>query len=125
MNTSLHDLMNTVESIEFDANMSVFSGFNSFLRALSKNETIIQLKQLLVESPIEHEILAHLINLLGEDVDPQFAHPKDVPIAAYLYVLSFSKEFPLLAIEKVLQTPNLTWAKRLAETMMANQSLPT
>jgi hypothetical protein len=48
-----------------------------------------------------------LIALLGEIDDLQYTHPKDVQIAAYLYVLSLGKEFPLLASEKVLQTPNL------------------
>ena len=126
MGNSIHDLMNTVESVTFDAQMSIFSGFNSFLRALREDETIKQLQQILIASPNEsNHILTRLIALLEEIDDLRYAHPKDVQIASYLYVLSLGKEFPLSVTEKVLQTPNLMWAKRFAEMMSANQSLPT
>ncbi len=122
MDTSLHDLMDTVESIEFDAQMSVFSGFNSFLRALNENSTITQIKQLLANSrPKYAKIVLRVIDLLAESTDPQFAHPNDVAIASYLYVLSSSKEFSVLAAEKVLLVSNFMWAKRLAETILANR----
>ena len=85
MNASLHDLMNTVESIEFDAQMSVFSGFRSFLKALTEDKTVKELQHSIVKSHDEEIIILNrLTALLEELADPQYAHPKDVAIAAYL-----------------------------------------
>jgi len=124
MNASLHDLMNTVESIEFDAQMSVFSGFRSFLKTLGEDKTVKELQHRAAQSHDEDTVILNRLTALLEKVaDPQYAHPMDVTIAAYLYALSSSKEFSGLASEKVLQIANLMWAKQLAETILANQMI--
>ncbi len=128
MNTSLHDLISVIESVKFDANMSVFSGFNSFHRALAGDQTIQDIRQLLIDSPSANEqILARLVSLLEEKTNPQFEHPHDITIASYLFALSASLN-NVIAIEvakKILATSNLIWAKRLAEIVLANQTATT
>jgi hypothetical protein len=51
--------MNTVESVTFDAQMSVFSGFNSFLSALREDETIKQRQQVVIVSSDEKPSFWH------------------------------------------------------------------
>lgn len=125
MNTSLHDLINVIESVKFDTNMSVFSGFNSFHRALAGDQTIQQLRQLLMDSPNTNEqLLNHLTSLLEMDSDLRYEHPFDIAIASYLFVLSNNVGAVGVA-KRILSIPNLVWAKRLAEIVLANQTATT
>jgi len=127
MHTSLSDLTTVIESIEFGANLRVFSGFNSFYGALRENHTINQLQQLLADYPAENEqLLLRLKTLLAQNDEPRYAHPHDVPIASYLFVLSnvSHNELAIEAAKKVLATANLIWAKRLAEIVLAEQTVP-
>lgn len=125
MNTSLHDLINVIESVKFDANMSVFSGFNSFHRAVGGDQTIQGLSQLLIDFPTASEQLSErLVSLLERDVQPEYEHPYDIAIASYLFALSASSNnvMTIEAAKKILATSNLIWAKRLAEIVLANQT---
>ncbi|MBI1278595.1 MAG: hypothetical protein GC179_10760 [Anaerolineaceae bacterium] len=125
MITSLHELINIIESVNFDANMSVFSGFNSFHRALVGNQTIQELREVLTDFPnAAEELYDHFISLIQQDTQSQYEHPHDIAISSYLFALSTSSNngMALEAAKEITLIPNLIWAKRLAEIILANQT---
>lgn len=114
-----------IESPEFDANMSVFSGFNSFHRALAQNQTVQNLRHLIVEVPNANErLLERLVELVEKDSQSTFQHTYDVAIAAYLYAISESSNIgrAIESATNILTVPNLDWARRLAEIVLENQT---
>lgn len=125
MITSLHELINIIESVNFDANMSVFSGFNSFHRALAGNQTIQELREVLIDFPnTVEELYDHFITLIQQDTQSQYEHPHDIAISSYLFALSTSSNngVALEAAKEIMLIPNLIWAKRLAEIVIANET---
>jgi hypothetical protein len=113
------DLFEQIESQRFAAYMNLASGFSVFQLALRENEALAQLAVVLVQSPQDAQaVLQRLLDLLKANEQPEYAHPYDAAIAGYLYVIS--RADPSLAkraIEGVLATPQLWWARRLAQQL--------
>jgi hypothetical protein len=116
----LDNLFNTIESSEFDANINILSGFSTMLRALENDDVLMQLVVELSESSDnKRRVFERLLKLLPENPHPEYAHPHDVAVAAYLYVLNQADvELGHLAAEKVVNTPTLWWARRLAKHIL-------
>ncbi len=117
---NLNDLFNTIESSEFDANINILSGFNTMLRAMENDDV---LKQLVVElsesSDNKRRIFQRLLELLPQNPNPEYAHPRDVALAAYLYVLhQVDRHLAHQAAERIRQIPGLWWARRLAQHIL-------
>jgi hypothetical protein len=113
------DLFAEVESQRFAANFRILSGFRVFQLALQADATLAQLSTALAQSPQDAQaVLQRLLDLLKANEQPEYAHPYDAAIAGYLYVIS--RADPSLtkrAIEGVLATPQLWWARRLAQQL--------
>jgi hypothetical protein len=117
---NLDNLLNTIESSEFDANINILSGFNTMLRAMENDDVLNQLIVELRESPDKkRRVFERLLELLPQNPHPQYAHPRDVAVAAYLYSLQqIDGELGHRAAEHVLQTPRFWWAGRLAQYIL-------
>ena len=61
VSTSLSDLQIYLESVEFDAQMQVFSGFKTFYSALEASEAIAQFVQVIAGEPtFQQQVFARL-----------------------------------------------------------------
>jgi len=125
MNTSLHDLMSKIENIEFDARMNIFSGTRIFMSALQGNATIQQLTDELAKHPdARQEIFDHLLKLLDQNDDLNYAHPYDVALSTYLYALDQTDVALASEAAKILsQRKDLAWSRRLAHTIQENHKV--
>jgi hypothetical protein len=116
---TLNDFFSEIESISFAIRYSVASGFSTVKNGLQSDETLRDLIQKIQESPEDRQkVFERLIALLGANEQPEYMHPSDEALTAYLYVLSQTD--PALtaqAVEHVLQTPKLFWARRLAQEL--------
>jgi hypothetical protein len=118
---NLNDVFSQIESPVFAARLSVVSGFSRFYDALSTDETAKALGDLLLHMPNDAVILFTRLNdLLTKNREPDFAHPYDVAIAAYLFALArVDQNLTAIAAQKIIHTPRLWWAKRMAEKQQA------
>lgn len=103
------------ESADFAARLNVASDFRTFLIALRESSTVREHLRELDSMDRCLEVYTRLKQLLEEDVDPEYLHPHDTPIAAYLYALSRREpEVAKAAVELVRDTDQLWWADRMA-----------
>ena len=114
---NLHDLTEHIESVRFDVELSLASGFSVLRMILEEHETLRALVNMLRDNPQDSQrILSRIEKLLSDNPKPEFAHPHDSALTGYLYALNqVNSDLAQTAIEKILQTPNLWWARRLAE----------
>lgn len=114
---NLHDLIEYIESIRFDVELSLASGFSVVQMILEEHETLRALVNVLRDNPQDAQrILNRIEKLLSDNPEPEFAHPHDSALTGYLYALNqVNSDLAQMAIEKILQTSNLWWARRLAE----------
>jgi len=123
----LQDLFDQLESVSFQANMSIFSGFSTFYYALQKDELVQTLVSHLVASPESaREVFKRFFHILRNNPYPGYAHADDVSLAAYLFVL-YQVE-PSLAhhvISQVIEAESIWWTRRLAQRIQENESAET
>jgi hypothetical protein len=124
MNTSFSDRQTYLESVEFDAKMQVLSGFKTFYSALENNEVIAGLVQALAGSEaLQQQLFNRLVELSNVEFDQNYAHPHDVPIAAYLYALEqVNPELVSPLLVTLEQYWLMPWTKRLAEHFLVARS---
>ena len=125
MNMSLLDLQNYIESVEYDAKMSVFSGFNSFLSAVQEEPIIHHLITILSEDDSARQaVFQHFLYLLPLNSDLGYAHPYDIALSSYLYALEQTDTaLASEAAKAVVQRKDLSWSRRLAQTIQENHKV--
>jgi hypothetical protein len=79
--TEFTRLFEEIESLEFETDVNMCSGFNSFIRNLEKNSAFQRLKEIPKE-----EIKKRVNRILAANIDRRFQHPLDTAITAYCYV---------------------------------------
>jgi hypothetical protein len=116
---SLQELFAEIEGVEFSAKLGVLSGFSSVKTVLHNDHTLKALMEALATSDENRRVVfQHVLKLLPENPHPDYAHPYDHALTGYLYVLSQTDSaLTAQAIEHVLQTPKLFWARRLAQEL--------
>jgi hypothetical protein len=122
--SSIYDLLNQIEGIEFDANMSVFSGFASFVSALDDDPLVKQL-QIRIQTSVEdqHTVQERIRTLLDADIEPDYAHPHDIALATYLYTLYQTDPALVRAfLESMASSRPLSWSRWLAEHILSLQA---
>jgi hypothetical protein len=116
-----------IESLEFEANLSVVSSLTIFRMVLQEDHTVTELIETLQKKPAKiREVFDRLMLLMEKESNPILLHPHDIAISTYLYVLSAVDiaVASTLAI-KVLDAPNLWWSKRLALGFQATMTPAT
>jgi hypothetical protein len=120
-------LFEQIESVQFSTQVDIASGFRVFQRALGKNDFVQSLVKYLQEHPRHRQdVYQRLVELLGANEQPDYAHPFDPALAGYLHVLNtVDPALADLAAQKILQTPRLWWARKLANHVLQNRSTKT
>ncbi|MDE2855263.1 MAG: hypothetical protein OXN88_13910 [Chloroflexota bacterium] len=101
-----------METIEFQVQFSVLSGFQSLLRAYSRDPTVMRLIADLLDDQGQTHKICERITYLINVADPRYF---DESIAAYLFCLS-KVDLPMAheASERILKTGGLWWSVQLA-----------
>jgi hypothetical protein len=120
------EIFEYIESLHFDVEMNLASGFNLYRRWLADDENLHALiAQIQQTSTLRQEVFSRLLALLAllpEDFDFNAAR-YDAALSAYLFALhAVDSELAQQAIERILQTPKLWWVKRLAQHLQAAQT---
>ena len=114
---SLTRFFQEIETIEFQVQYSIFSGFNLVLSAMSDDDLLRQLIRVLGQAgdkPYIKDVAAR-IQLLHQEYEFGISMPIDESIAAYLYCLS--KVDPATALEasrSILEAGGQWWSVQLA-----------
>lgn len=116
---TLNKLFSIIESVEFGLKLSAASGFSVVKMVLENDLTLQELIEVSKKSSENRaKVFERLVTLLEDNTEPEYMHDHDEALTAYLFVLSKTDEnFVNLAADKMLQTPNLWWARRLAEEL--------
>jgi hypothetical protein len=117
----LQELFDQIEALQFEVKLGVLSGFESFYSALVTDALVNQLIGEVENSFENKEILYHrFLDLLKANDQPDYAHPHDAALAAYLLALKSSE--PGLGLAAALQaktTAQLWWTRKLAEQLLS------
>ena len=107
-----HKYFEKMESLEFQVQFSVLSGFQSLLRAYSHDPTVKNMLAEMDEDPGQTQQINDRITYLLRVADPRYF---DESIAAYLFCI-WKTDPPIAhkASERVLATGGLWWSVRLA-----------
>lgn len=116
----LHDLFEQIETLEFSLYLSVLSGFKSVLLMLEHDETVQQLIGDLEHSAENRQqVFMRVLDVLSKYDQPEYVQFSDETLTAYLYALNqVDTNLAQQAAERILQTPNLWWARRLAKHIL-------
>ncbi len=121
--TTLTELTSFFEDHFFAAYVKAANGFSVVLIALEQsNEVQLLITLLKQESSTREMLLTRMSKLLSTNPNPEYAHPLDEAITAYLYALSqVDENLAQQAATAVLATPRLWWANRMATHIQAQQ----
>jgi hypothetical protein len=116
---TLEEFFNEIESISFAVRYSVASGFRTVKNGLEIDETLIALIEEIQSSTTNRKtLLDRLLTVLKSYPNTEHMNRYDEALVAYLYVLSRTDEqLTQTAVEQILQTNHLFWARRLAEEL--------
>ncbi len=120
MSISTSELLDWVESTEFDAEMSALSSYRSFLAALVSDATVLELlHQLRGSSSLQIRVLERLQAFVDAEKTAGQARFADVPIATYLYVLGETTPQKARKLaQQVALLPTLWWSQQLADEQL-------
>lgn len=123
---NLPTIFEQIEGIKFQANLAVASGVRLFQLGLQTHETIRLLVSELKAAPQDRMLVyEHVLELLKCDSNPGYLNRCDIPIAAYLYVLScVDQELAHAAARAVLKADSLKWAIRIADQVLETAIVP-
>mgnify|MGYP000159070551 CR=1 FL=1 len=118
-----NQLFDQIESVTFAIRYSVLSSFKIVKLGLQTDERLDELIREMQNSPEgRQKVFERLLMLLKENPHPEYAHPKDEALVGYLYGLSHTDDaLTLKAIESILLTPKLWWAKQLADELLRSR----
>lgn len=125
---TLQESIEAIESLDFQANYSVLSGFSTVLAAFAIDEQLKNLAQLLADNPENQaEFFKHLDQILPGN-DSKQLHPHDLSFAAYLYVLEQIAAPNILNqwVKTIQSIDNFWWARKMADKISQEklQKLP-
>ncbi len=124
---TLSELMEQIEGRRFDAYLNAASGLSVLRMALEDSPFLRDLIAELQAHPENAQRVSQRISDLLKTADqPDYSF--DAALAAYLFALSrVDSALTHKAIEAILQTPQLWWARRLAQhlqTQIAHEQQP-
>ena len=118
---NLQEIFDQIESLQFEVKLGVLSGFSSFYAALQTDELVNALIGEAGNSFENKEILyRRFLDVLRTNDQPEYAHPHDAALAAYLLALkSVEPGLGLAAAIQAKTTAQLWWTRKLAEQILA------
>ncbi len=122
---TLDEYYKRIETIEFEAQFSIYSSFHLVLLEMAENETLCSLRTELASNPENIDIVYQRIRLLLKRVEAGDDMPRDGSIAAYLYCLSkVDLAVAHRAVLQILETGGLWWSVQLAFHLTEHESEP-
>ncbi len=117
---SLDKVLEEIESLDFTTRLSILSGFSTVLLTLKNDQTIAQLiSKLATSEENRQKVFQRILELLPQNPQPEYAHPLDENLTGYLFALNeVDAHLAQESAEKVFETPNLFWARRLAKHIL-------
>jgi hypothetical protein len=114
-----------IESVKFDVMLGVASGFATIQEGLREDETIQHLLKVSTKDiSTSEKIYSRIHDLSSAEINSVYAHPHDIPLVAYLWVLSkTNNEIAEEAAQQILTAENLFWAKMLARHILFGSEL--
>ena len=110
-----HKYFDTIESLEFQVQFSILSGFRSVREAMSEDKTLTQLIKHLDSQPRRVGEIQTRIDHLLDRIESFTDISIDESIAAYLFCLQRVDPFAALdASNRILETGGLWWSVQLA-----------
>jgi hypothetical protein len=119
---TIDDLITEIESQAFDAELNIFSGFQTFYSALQSDERVEALANWLVEHPQDIDrVIGQFTHCAKHPTDE---NTYDAALAAYLLVLQRTATGTgwFVSDEIIQQTSHLWWARRLARQLQTEQN---
>lgn len=111
----LHEYFGTIESLEFQVQFSILSGFRSVRDAMSEDETLIQLIKYLDSHPSKVGELQTRIDHMLERIETATDISVDESIAAYMFcLLKVDLAGACDAAERILDAGSLWWSVQYA-----------
>ncbi len=103
-----------IESTWFDAEVNVVSSLDAVIRVI-EDHAICRLLALELRRPCNVQWLgSHIKQLVNEDIDPKYQHPKDTALMVYTYFLCKDHPEYVPVLDVTLgNTPNLEYSIRL------------
>lgn len=86
----LKELIDLVESIEFDVYVGLCSSTKLMRKALDEHPEVMKLAELCKDRAVAIFILGHMLDLTTRQFDTQYRNPLDSAITTYLYCLTTS-----------------------------------
>ena len=115
----MNELFQLAESHETAAGVGVASGSSMFHKAVRELSVTGDLLAQGGNDQNERAIASRIADLVQEHIDLRYRHPHDIPLAIYLYVLyQLNREVSRIAAHAVLETPNCSWAGRVAHGIL-------
>ena len=117
----ISELFSIIESVEFDANAGLASGFDSFCQIISRTDSFRDLTKKVRDSQdIKDAVLSRIELLSRREVDPRYVNLFDSAFATYLQSLSlvdttYAQEAALL----VSKVENCNWARTLSHHLLS------
>lgn len=113
------DTTNEIEHLKFAAHVGTANSFRIFLRNISEEKAIKDLLALTKSRDVGLKILDRIVSLSKLKTDFKYMNRFDIPLAAYLWVLS--RTFPDLALagaEVCVKLPRIWWAERVTDYVL-------
>ena len=116
---TVSELINDIESIQFEIRFSVLSGFQSVLSAMEIDETVSSLIQSLDGDADGQRTVLERIQALIPDYKSGYMHPHDITITAYLFALDKGNSLGTLMaiVDEIAALPEFWWARKLAQVI--------
>ncbi len=119
---NIGEITGAIESVEFDANMGLISGFRRFVRmALSEPQTLALVAALTASRRCRVMVESRIEQLMTESLALEHVHPRDIALAVYVLALHEVGSARLLELAKKLaENPMGWWSRNAARRVLTS-----
>jgi hypothetical protein len=111
----LYRAMQHIESMQFQVETGVASGYPLFCQIARDDEQFRVLKEEAKSEVVQQIIRGRICEFLVEDVDCRYQHPRDTPVAAYLLILTDYVDLRKVKfVSDIADCSRFFWAKKTA-----------
>ena len=119
----LSNLMNVVESDEFDVRFGVISSYDGFIRHIKESYEFTKLVNLMLTDRWTRSIIRNRIfEIFNKSIDKEFENSLDTSICVYLLVLEETGQDITMELNVIDKIPNLHWARKLGGELKKSEN---
>lgn len=122
MSEHLEHIMQEIEGAEFRFVANLAGGIRAFKEIVREQKTFESLQEYVgSNADCGQEVLARIYTLASLETDPQYEHPYDTAMAAYLFALEITgSQYSAQAADVLTSVSTLWWAAKIADQVLAN-----